>query len=360
MYSLYHTNLIHVIPILIFLSVVERACVLGYFDILELFLENGCSANLPTSHGRLIHTVLTSLKSHRQLMENGTAVRVIRLLLSMDCDVNVKNYKGKSPLMLVSELADSELMKLLLHHCLDWQITTANKDNWHTPLHMVCMKGSVQCLSLLLPRLHLEDLHRVDMNNFSPLTCSLMVMRNNLVFHSEDSQTEKSLLKVQYSHLAVVEMIIQANNKFCTRSKKKDFPNLWTGLRIALETSHRYELMRSASTLCTNHTPEGSNQKFNSLYAELVRMFVQYCNIQFVFLKDLLAWKNKNPCKHELVREVEEFVKQRDLISTRPSSLLCQCRKVIRLHMASCDQLYMLDTLPLPRKLIDYVRFLEF
>ncbi|CAL1539629.1 unnamed protein product, partial [Lymnaea stagnalis] len=274
------------------ISVVEQACDLGHLDIVELFLNNGCSANLPTSQGRLIHTVLISLKSKRYLIDNGSALKIIKLLMAMDCDVNVKSYKGKSPLMLASEMADPGLMRELLKHCLDWQLSCPNRDNWHTPMHMVCMNGSVECFCLLLARLHPGDIHTKDIKKYTPLSCSLTVLKNNLVFHSNQEAMDQALLGVQYSHIAIIELIVQATLR---QSKKFQVPthkDKLKALRLALETANEFERLiefnnfmlktgspADQSPSQTQHSCPLHDRKLISPYAELVRMLICYNKI---------------------------------------------------------------------------------
>ncbi|KAH9509984.1 hypothetical protein Btru_044785 [Bulinus truncatus] len=359
-------------------SVVEQACMLGYLDIVELFLNNGCSANLPTSHGRLIHTVLLAVKANRKLVENGAALRLIRNLLAMDCDVNVKNYNGKSPLMLASELADPEIIRELLSHCLDWQLVGDNKCYWQSPLHMVCMNGSVECLNLLLPRLHLADLYNGDLRNYSPMSCSLLVLKNNLVFHQSDGTNEEALLKVQYSHIAIIELLIQATRAPSRFIKSDDpyFPGKLQVLRLALDIVNQFELDRRQNVSkrrmsssngslnwtvqCSFSQDEEDERKLISPYAELVRMLAHYSKIDAVLVKEMAKIKGKYPFIKGLLDEIEEYVTKRLTCEQTPSSLMNLVRQAVRVHVAECDKLGHLELLPLPRKLLDFIRFIDF
>lgn len=358
------------------ISVVEQACQLGHLDIVELFLNNGCSANLPTSHGRLIHTVLISLKSKRYLIDNGSALKIIELLMAMDCDVNVKSYKGKSPLMLASEIADPGIMRELLRHCLDWQLSCPNKDNWHTPLHMVCMNGSVACLCLLLARLQPGDIHTEDIKKYTPLSCSLTVLKNNLVFHSNQEAMDRALLGVQYSHIAIVELIVQASRVPLKPSKKSQFPQTHAKLsavHLALETANEFERLIEFNCLklraeppadqspCqTQHRNSLHERKLLSPYAELVRMLICYTNISLFHSEELNSWKKKYYYISSLLTEIEDYIQQQWALEQSPPSLMGQARQVIRAHVARFDHLSLMGLLPLPRKLRDYVQFVDF
>jgi len=190
-------------------SAVERACELGHLDILNLFLINGCSPNLPTSHGRLIHTVLTILKSQRYLVDNGRALITLKLMLSRNCDVNVKTFDHKSTLMLVCELAEPSILKIILRKCSDWQIVFCDGGRGASPLQMACMKGSSECVRLLLKRSSPVDLN-TRYNKLTPLLTTLAVLRHNLNYtgSSDDSTTALSL--AQHQLMAIIEMLLQA------------------------------------------------------------------------------------------------------------------------------------------------------
>ncbi|CAG5120560.1 unnamed protein product [Candidula unifasciata] len=356
-------------------SVVERACVLGHFDMLELFLQNGCSANLPTSHGRLIHTVLTSLKSHRHLIENGMALNIIKLLITRDCDVNVKDYLGKSPLLLAAELADADIMRQILKCCLDWQLTCPSRGNGHTPLHMASMNGSVECVSLLLVRLSAEDLNAEDRQSFTPLLCSLIKVRNNMAFHNIDGTIDSKLLQVQYSHVAIIELLLSSGAKVSnnlttpfTQTKSR------SGLHIALEIVNQFELKKrlqnlrfsnemlvDAFSVHVNQLTDDAegDKKLLSPYAEIVRMLVYYCGVSPYETEELLLLRNTYPCVSGLLREIDEYVQRRKLPGAMCLSLLNSARVAIRLHIARCDKLSLLDQLPVPHKLRDYVKFVD-
>ncbi|BFZ24543.1 hypothetical protein BsWGS_27582 [Bradybaena similaris] len=352
-------------------SVVERACVLGHFDMLELFLQNGCSANLPTSHGRLIHTVLTSLKSNRHLIENGVALRVIRLLITTDCDVNVKDYLGKSPLLLAAELADANIMREILNCCLDWQLSCPSRGNGHTPLHMSSMNGSVECVVLLLERLTTEDLNTEDRQNFTPLLCSLMKLKNNMAFHNADGTFDAKLLHVQYSHIAIIELLLSSG---ATVSNMASFIQVKSrsGLQIALEIVQQFELKKRLQNLRFSdmldafsvHVNQVTNitdgdRKLVSPYAEIVRILVYYCGVSPYVTEELQVLKNTYHCIYSLLCEIDDYIQMRKLQTAAPSSLLSSARTAIRLQVAKCDKLYLLDQLPVPQKLKDYVKFID-
>uniref|UniRef100_A0A2C9L5W6 SOCS box domain-containing protein n=1 Tax=Biomphalaria glabrata TaxID=6526 RepID=A0A2C9L5W6_BIOGL len=358
-------------------SVVEQACMLGYFDIVELFLNNGCSANLPTSHGRLIHSVLLAIKSNRKLVESGAAQRLVHLLLTMDCDVNVKNYNGKSPLLLAAELADAGIMEELLDHCLDWQLTGDAQCYWQSPVHMVCMNGSVECLNLLLSRLHIADLYMGDLKNYTPMSCSLLVLKNNLVFHT-DGRGEESLLRVQYSHIAIIELLIEAS-RTPVRLLKPDytyFPINLQIIRLALEIANQYEIERNQYATrgasfgssgflnwqanYISSPDEEEERKIVSPYAELVRMLVHSCNIDSVLLKDIVPLRSKYPFIKSLLDEIEELVTKRSSPEHIRFCLMDAARQVIRVLASQCNTLGQLEQLPLPRKLIDFIKFTDF
>lgn len=343
---------------------------LGHFDMLELFLQNGCSANLPTSHGRLIHTVLTSLKSNRHLIENGMALRLIKLLITTDCDVNVKDYLGKSPLLLAAELADADIMREILNCCLDWQLSCPSRGNGHTPLHMSSMNGSVECVVLLLERLTTEDLNTEDRQHFTPLLCSLMKLKNNMAFHNADGTFDAKLLHVQYSHIAIIELLLSSG---ATVSNTASFTQVKSrsGLQIAIEIAHNFELKKprqnwifSDMDAFSVHVNQGrniteGNRKLVSPYAEIVRILVYYCGVSPYETEKLQVLKNPSHCIYGLLCEIDDYIQMRKLQTATASSLLSCARTAIRLQVAKCDKLYLLDQLPVPQKLKDYVKFID-
>lgn len=350
---------------------------------LELFIQNGCSSNLPTSHGRLIHTVLTSIKTHRNLIHNGTALKVLRLLASTDCDINVKDHNGKSPLLLAAELADPGIMGEILKHCLDWQLSCSSRVNGHTPLHMACMNGSVECVCLLLRKLNVEDINVSDTHDFTPLQCSMMMLKNNMMFHNSDGTMDNKLLQVQYGHIAIIELLLAAGAtplKNPAHSAGSWVPwrhvsTPYNTIRTALDIVHEHELksklqfcepyseiLRENCSLHLQHfvNIRDTDRKFVSPYAEVVRVLFDTCSVIPCLIEDHHALKSVYPCIYGLLTEIDEYVQASSSKGHTPQSLLSLSRKTIRLRVAECNKLFLLDQLPLPRKLVDYVRFAHF
>ena len=344
---------------------------------LEIFLLNGCSSNLPTSHGRLIHTVLTALKAHRWLVDSGAALASIRLLLAMDCDVNVKNYQGKSPLLLAAELADGPIMAEILPRCLPWQLTSSDRDNGHTPLHMACMNGNVTCVRLLLEWLPKgEDVDVGDCLNLSPLLCSMMVLKHNVNFHMRDGGKDDALLNVQYSHIAIVEMLLDrgalptkpvtphaVSTGLSTLSDVADVadslpspPSSRSALQTALEVAHQYEVQ--GVIICHRLGVPASEKKLSTLYTELVRMLVHKCDLSPFTSNELEVWANAHPYIKGLLKEINSYLLSRESRRRNAPRLLSLSRHVIRIQAAKADSLSKLELLPLPKKLKDYVKFI--
>ncbi|GFO47669.1 ankyrin repeat-containing protein [Plakobranchus ocellatus] len=357
-------------------SVVERACLLGHLDMLEMFLLHGCSSNLPTSHGRLIHTVLTAIKAHRWLVDSGTALATIRLLFTLDCDVNVKNYQGKSPLLLAAELADVPIMAEIITRCLPWQLTCPERDNRHTPLHMACMNGSVGCVRLLLDRLPRDEavVDIGDCLNLSPLLCSMMVLKHNVNFHRRDGRKDDALLTVQYSHIAIVEMLLnqgarptkpvsptyEAPSGASTSpiaNALSPHPTCRSALQTALEVAHQYEVHRVI--ICHKCEEQPTVKKLATPYAELVRMIVQKCDLSPFTTNELEVWANAHPYIQGLLQEINTYLQIRESRRRNAPNLLSLSRHAIRIQAAKANGLSNLESLPLPRKLKDYVRFID-
>ncbi|GFS12131.1 LOW QUALITY PROTEIN: ankyrin repeat protein [Elysia marginata] len=302
-------------------SVVERACLLGHLDMLKIFLLHGCSSNLPTSHGRLVHTVLTAVKAHRWLVDSGSALATLHLLLAMDCDVNVKNYQGKSPLLLAAELADGAIMAALLPHCLPWQLTCSDRDNGHTPLHMACMNGSAVCVRLLLDRLpQTEDVDIGDCLNLSPLLCSMMVLKHNVSFHRRGKDGDDALLNVQYSHMAIVEMLLDRGalptkpvaplglptSQLTGTNSLSSPPTSRSALQTALEVAHQYEV--HGVIVSANLEEPLPEKKLTTLYAELVRLIIHKCHFSPFTSNELEVWANAHPYIKGLLTEINCYL----------------------------------------------------
>ena len=130
------------------LNPVEFACSLGHYDMVETLLENGCSPNLPTIEGKLLHTVLESLKSHPENIVEGR--RVIKYLIDNCCDLDIKDRSSTTPLFLCSQIGDGEVMKMILERCSTKQLYCPCSTNQFIPLHMSAMRGDYECVRLLL------------------------------------------------------------------------------------------------------------------------------------------------------------------------------------------------------------------
>ena len=361
----------------------ERACLLGHLDMLEIFLCHGCSSNLPTSHGRLIHTVLTALKAHRWLVDNGSALSTIRLLLARDCDVNVKNYQGKSPLLLAAELADGPILAEILPRCLPWQLMCSERSNGHTPLHMACMNGSVECVRRLLEWIpEGEDIDVGDCLNLSPLLCSMMVLKNNaIIFHRKDGVRDEKLLRVQYSHMAIVEMLLnrgalptkslipstvpsgrQSATSASTAVMANSLsyaPTCRSALQTALEVAHHYEVYGVIIRNRLGQLDPALEEAVSTPYREIVRMLVHKCELSPFTENEMQVWANAHPYIKSLMREINSYIIWKTEAGNNAPRLLSLCRDSIRLQAAKSDNLSKLELLPIPRKLKDYVRFID-
>ncbi|XP_005110612.1 uncharacterized protein LOC101858746 [Aplysia californica] len=342
-------------------SAVERSCELGHLDILNLFLINGCSPNLPTSHGRLIHTVLTTLKTQRHLVDNGRAFVTLKLMLARNCDVNVKSFDHKSALMLACELADPAILKVLLRHCSHWQLSFSDDGREASPLQMVCMQGSSECVRILLKRLSPADINNSH-GKLTPLLMALMVLRHNMTYISRASGYQDALSKAQHQLVAIVEMLLNAGadpNVGVVQDPRDNLqPPSFNAICCALDVANDCEAFKNL----LSHEAK----KLSFLYVGLVRLF-GFSGATVGGSENVETLKERFPRVQSVISELAEFDALRQKISPlcnsfrhAPFSLMELSRKSIRLQVARCNKLGHLDNLPLPRKLKDYTLFLTF
>ncbi|XP_060598420.1 ankyrin repeat and KH domain-containing protein mask-like [Ruditapes philippinarum] len=92
---------------------ISYACAQGSVDVLKFFLEIGLEANIPGTDGKLpIHFTCDS--NERVDDKKEECVQALQILIQANCDVNVVDNMGRTPLFLACEADDVEAVKLLL------------------------------------------------------------------------------------------------------------------------------------------------------------------------------------------------------------------------------------------------------
>ena len=77
--------------------------------------------------------------------------KIVKLLLKMGADVNIKNYAGETPLHIAAEYEMEYIVKLLLHYNADILVTNnrnetaknLTKNNWYPHVNNLIMVNKV-------------------------------------------------------------------------------------------------------------------------------------------------------------------------------------------------------------------------
>lgn len=382
-------------------SAVELACILGYFDMVEVFLDNGCSPNLPTSAGKLLHSVLDSLKANEDSLNAGQ--RVIKILCKKGCDLNIKDYKGNTPLMQCAQIGDTVIMKEVLSRCSEQQLSHRSSGSLNTPLHMSVMRGDFECVRLLLeysPHKHVNIpdkygntalhlalksmLHNIPYLNAAKehIAASSEVGRENQSFIPAASKSNSSQKHVfeqltwfQHNAIAIVEALVMAGadlHATCCPPSANDFQYypLIYALRLCAEDEtegfiFEQEKFSSMLHLVSQQTIQSLQRwKVSSTCMEenIITKFSVYAGV--VRLLVLAGTEVSNRMRAELF---QRFSSETSLINElcvfwdscrieKPPKLIHLAKQKIRLHLASVQKLHLISQIPLPPCLQDYVK----
>ncbi|XP_064609695.1 uncharacterized protein LOC135473746 [Liolophura sinensis] len=362
---------------------VELACLLGYTEEVTLFIEHGCSPNLPTSIGRLVHTVLECIKSQSIGMQEGH--QLLRFMCDKGCDVRMKDRKRKCTLLYATELGDPDILQLIIRYggCGDAGV----KDTYsgYTPLHMAAMKGDLECLQVLLREGPGSQINIHDNADRTALLLALKNMIHDLRYLNTTSDPSQmsgpnrdKLVLHQYNAIAVVEALLVAGadanlgdplscaltlvqldekRRFNTISPQSS-PYLSSLNRRCQTTVHAVysgvgEIGSSSVGMARGGT--SPDDDWVSPYTGVVRLLV-YSGAQPQEGQQTM-WQSKFrafPYVLKLVQEVTDFWKCYERV--KPPKLLHLCKQCVRSQLAKNLKLHEIDSLLLPPSLIDYLK----
>ncbi|KAK6168474.1 hypothetical protein SNE40_020998 [Patella caerulea] len=393
------------------ISPVELACHLGYSEIVELFLENGCSPNLPTKTGRLIHSVLDSMKSKHFSLSEGHGL--ISKLLSLGCDVNMKDNQGHTTLLYCAELGHIDTMEMILHYAATSQLSTQCGGNLYTPLHMSVMRGDYEIVKILLQHSAKKHINMQDSHGNTALILTLQAMLHCAQYLMANNEPNPAISSEQqlifkYNSIAILEALLNAGADPNIASEhvqmSSDYGSrqhyripLFIALQLAMcelayakispvSLSKLYSLSRHRLQvyndifsdltyfLNANSSDESSNlisrrsssgQRLASPseeededddsalpYAGMVRLLMlSGTNLSSFTPEDI---SRVFPSVEPLIREIFEF--WRKFSHEKPPRLLHLTKQVIRGHLATVRKLHEIDELPLPARVKEYVK----
>lgn len=367
---------------------VELACSLGYYDLVEVFLEHGCSPNLPTSAGKLLHSLLESMKSHGENL--AIACKVLKSLCEKGCDLNIKDYKGNTPLMHCAQIGDSDVMNEVLSRCSELQLSCRCSGSLYTPLHMSAMRGDFACVKLLISRSPHKHIDIADKYGNTALHLALKSMLHNIPYlnaakesldisgeaNTKNSTTCEQLMRFQHNAVAIVEALVMAGanvHATCCPPSAMDFQYypLIYALQLYVEDETQgfeFDQDRLSSTL--NLVSRQTIQSLEELgksepeklveheryrfspYAGVVRLLVLAgTQVSSSMRKDLYR---RFSCVSLLLDEICSFWDKYQM--ERPPKLVHLAKLKIRLYLASIRQLHEISHLPLPPRLKEYVK----
>lgn len=360
---------------------VELACSLGYANIIQLFLDHGCSPNLPTSEGRLVHTVLECTKS--QKLSLAESRELVRVLCSSSCDVNLKSNFSKTTLLYAAELGDSEILKYILKLTHPSQLSRGDPGpNGYTPLQMSSMRGDLDCVLPLLKKTPLEHVNVQDRKGNTALTLALKAMQNSLRYlnsasasigNNDNSKKQRNkLLQLQFNSIAVVEALLKAGADLKQYNEVgailEDTP-LFLAMTLFYEDqtkgfkhdpSHiKMGFNDTKSSSIISNSENKDTQRRNSLlspYGGLVRLLLlsgaRPLGEKYVWDKFFNC--ETSPHLKDIIDEIFSFKELQCL--EIPQRLLHLTKQVIREHMVTIQKLHEIDQLPVPDRLKAYIK----
>lgn len=368
---------------------VELACSLGYYDIVEVFLEHGCSPNLPTSAGKLLHTLLESMKTN---VENiAAAQKVLKILCEKGCDLNIKDYKGNTPLMHCAQIGDSAVMSEVLSKCSELQLSCRCSGSQYTPLHMSAMRGDFECVKLLLSRSPHKHVDLADKYGNTALHLALKSMLHNIPYLNaaresletavearslQNSATCEQLMRFQHNAVAIVEALVMAGanvHATCCPPSAMDFQYypLIYALQLCVEDEtlgfeFDQDQLPATLNLVSRQTIQSLEELSKSASEELCDpgryRFSPYAGV--VRLLILAGTEVSSNMREELYKRFSIVSLLLDEVCAfwdkyrmeRPPKLVHIAKLGIRSYLASIRQLHEISRLPLPPRLKEYVK----
>ncbi|XP_033743709.1 homeobox protein Wariai-like [Pecten maximus] len=363
----------------------ELACMLGYIDLVELFLDNGCSPNLPTTAGRLIHTIMDTLKSEKMDSKEGQSL--VKRLCNEGCYVNIFDQNHKTPILLAAELGNVEILRTLLSVVDPVVLNHGDVPNGFTPLHMSAMRGDLDCVLEILKYCTPSMVNITDGKGYTPLKLALVSMyknvtyMNNLIKVSKNGTNESSQLQhlrqLQYQSVGIIEALLLHGAEINNQTDNYKETLLYQALELVCKDetcekfrhdkySHTMQLIASTklqdlSLAIVGNESEGNKQKTvtASPYSGIVRLFVLY-GADPIQSKDI--WQQNfgmfgirdQTEVQQLIDEVFYFWENN--IKDGPPKLIHLSKQVIRTALASCQNLHKMDDLPLPPSLIAFIK----
>ncbi|KAK7498134.1 hypothetical protein BaRGS_00010722 [Batillaria attramentaria] len=367
---------------------VELACSLGYYDLVEVFLDHGCSPNLPTSAGKLLHSLLESMKSHADNL--GPAHKVLKTLCEKGCDLNIKDYKGNTPLMHCAQIGDSGVMNDVLSKCSELQLSCRCSGSLYTPLHMSAMRGDFECVKLLLSRSPHKHVDVTDKYGNTALHLALKSMLHNIPYlnaakesleisgetSSHHSAACEQLMRFQHNAVAIVEALVIAGanvHATCCPPSAMDFqyyPLIYALQLCAEDETGGFEFDRDRLSSTLNLVSQQTIQSLKELgksagdescdpyryrfspYAGVVRLLVLAGTEVSLSMRGELY--KRFSVVSVLLDEVCEFWDRYKM--EKPPKLVHIAKLKIRSYLASIRQLHEISHLPLPPRLKEYVK----
>lgn len=396
----------------------ELACTLGYVDFIYLFLDCGCNPNLPTNAGRLIHTVLESIKSEKISLFEGR--KLVHLLCKDGCNVNIRGTNHKTSFLLAAELGDADILKILVTFMTDPSILKVGDINDFSPLHMSCMRGDLDCVLILLPHCCTRTVNKHDSHFCTPMQLALSSINKNITYmnslvsvkHSEAATKSSELLQktltymnssvnvqnsegttksseqlqkirqLQYNSIAIVEALlihgaeINGPNSEFYDSSRGTYAPIYQALRLVCkdETFEKYEkdslsltmqLVTRTKLQDLNRAMIDSDDENESIdvsstvspYAGLFRLLVLFGADPIRTRTEWQTMFSMN-VRSEVIQLIDEmfYFWENSCDCQGPPKLIQISKQTIRNILAKNQSLHEIDKLPLPNRMISFIK----
>lgn len=358
---------------------VETACNLGHTEIINIFFENGCSANLPTSSGRLIHTVLKNIQAQKINLEDGRTL-IKFMCVQNNCNVNIKDIHHKTPLLYACEIGDKSILDILMSVSDPDILKCKDLPNGFTPLHMSVMKCDLECVTFILEHLPEKSFINIqDNRGRTPLHLSLISMCKNLQYMNEiafqsskstdDLQKEqlRKLQHIQENSIAVTELLLlhgsdpncqSHGGRISIQSIGKDMPLYLAMSLVAMDQTADFlygdgtKTSKALQPFLFSSVP--NNNLKPSSYSSLVRLLILFGANPKESKELWLAAFQEESSVVPLIDEVFDYIENKD---SGPKKLFQLCKQVIRHQLTKSYNLHKVDQLSLPTSMQAYIRF---
>lgn len=218
--------------------------------IVELLInatEPRCFTRIPSLKRKLLEEIRQKVLTHEVSVSEVVSnypVEVVKFLeeikpnclLKRALDRKFHVEEGKSPLMMMCEQNEVELVRRLIPFLTVQDLILQNRETLDSALHMACRAGAIEIVKVLMERLSLQIKNR---SGLTPILCADFSKRKALV------DIDKSGIFLESLHSKVIKKIRKIAKELAS-SYSEAGPGLWSALPEAKSAREFYSKMEAA------------------------------------------------------------------------------------------------------------------